>query len=124
MQVAVDCCETLGSSWLFGEPSLPSVCGESPEIDGSCQTGSFAETYDVCGAQGGRMCTAAEALAPSNSGCFYNGQNFWSQTSCADGNGQPGMFAVRGLPSQPITQECRTDLSEVLGVRCCSDVCN
>ena len=125
MQVATDCCDILGSAWLFGDSSLPDVCGASPVATGSdCYSESFAGTYDVCAAQGARMCTASESLVPNNSGCGYNNQFFWSQTSCVDGSGDEGMYAVRASLFSGVAQECRTDLTQVLSVRCCSDTCN
>ena len=70
------------------------------------------------------MCEATEVLAPHGSGCGFNNQLFWSQTSCTDPeSGEIGMYAVRGSPYAGIIQECRTDLTEELGVRCCSEMC-
>ena len=92
----------------------------------------FQQAQAVCYEAGSRLCTVAEVLGGSttNTGCNLNSELIWTSSPCASGAG--GKASAYGC--DPATtrcasirlrsggdEVCQTDLSAMLGVRCCAD---
>ena len=112
------------------------VCAESDNglgADGATQCtkeAPFQQAQAVCYEAGSRLCTVAEVLGGSttNTGCNLNSELIWTSSPCASGaGGKASAYGCDPATTRCIRlrsggdEVCQTDLSVMLGVRCCAD---
>eukprot|EP00958_Prasinococcus_capsulatus_P028010 scaffold6195_cov428-Prasinococcus_capsulatus_cf.AAC.2 len=115
------CCEQQPSdTFLYKE--MEEVCGTSycpdekapdaPETD-------WFTAYETCQAMGARLCHESDLIAAKGTGCKFDHQMVWTQTSCLK-KGEPGFHLIKGNLEKKV---CRLPEKTIGYIRCCAEPC-